>query len=109
MSRSPKSTTRFESFTEFYPFYLGEHQNIYCRILHFVGSWCVIGAFVTLAYTSRWGYVWVLPLIGYSFAWVGHLVFEKNRPATFKYPLYSFAGDWVMWWQLLTGKLKFLS
>ncbi len=109
MDGPSQSQTRFVSFSEFYPFYIGEHQNIYCRILHFIGSSCIIVVLAALAYTGRWAYAWVLPLIGYGFAWVGHFVFEKNRPATFKYPLYSLAGDWVMWWQLLTGKLKFAS
>ncbi|TAK93078.1 MAG: DUF962 domain-containing protein [Aquabacterium sp.] len=43
----------------------------------------------------------------YGFAWVGHFRFERNRPATFTYPLYSLMGDWVMFWQTLTGKLPF--
>ena len=46
-----------------------------------------------------------LPVIGYGFAWVGHFFFEHNRPATFTYPFYSFAGDWVMLFQFLTGTL----
>jgi hypothetical protein len=104
---SSTPTTRFTTFAEFYPFYLGEHRNATCRVLHFVGSWCVLITLALLAYTGRWAYAWVLPVMGYGFAWVGHFAFEKNRPATFKHPLYSFAGDWVMWWQLLIGKLKF--
>jgi hypothetical protein len=57
--------------------------------------------------TQAWGLLWLVPLAGYGFAWVGHFAFEKNRPATFRYPAYSFAGDWVMYWQLLTGKIPF--
>ena len=51
--------------------------------------------------------LWFLPVLGYGFAWVGHFFYEKNKPATFKYPFYSFIGDWVMLWHVLTGKIRF--
>lgn len=96
----------FGSFDEFYPYYLAEHSNRNCRRLHFVGSWLVL-AVLAWAMVSRnpW---WLLatPLIGYGFAWVGHFVFEKNRPATFKYPAWSLAGDWVMFKDILIGRVK---
>jgi len=96
----------FTSFSEFYPFYLTEHSNLTCRRLHFVGSSlslsCVALVFVT---GNLW---WILAglLCGYGFAWVGHFGFEKNKPASFKRPLYSFMGDWVMYKDILTGKVK---
>ena len=96
----------FGSFDEFYPYYLAEHSNRNCRRLHFVGSWLVL-AVLAWAMVSRnpW---WLLatPLIGYGFAWVGHFVVEKNRPATFKYPAWSLAGDWVMFKDILIGRVK---
>ncbi|HET9532139.1 MAG TPA: DUF962 domain-containing protein [Blastocatellia bacterium] len=98
---------RYRSFKEFYPFYLSEHSNSMCRRLHFIGSALVL---VTLAYsvlTQSWLALLALPVIGYGFAWAGHFFFEKNRPATFTYPLYSLIGDWVMFKNILTGKLKF--
>lgn len=98
---------KYESFGQFYPFYLGEHANGTCRILHFVGSSLVLVTIAAMIMTRNWWLGALLPLIGYGFAWVGHFVFEKNKPATFKYPGYSFMGDWVMWWQLLTGKIPF--
>jgi hypothetical protein len=55
---------------------------------------------------TAWILLWSLPLFGYGFAWVGHFFFEKNRPATFTYPIYSFIGDWVMYKDILTGKIK---
>jgi hypothetical protein len=97
----------FNSFAEFYPFYLGEHSNPTCRRLHFIGSSLVL-ALVALALISgqlRW--LWLVPVAGYGFAWIGHFVFEKNRPATFKHPLYSLLGDWVMYGQMLRGKVSF--
>jgi len=101
------NAARFATFREFYPFYLNEHANPTCRRLHFVGSTLVLAVLVWVLVTQNWAGLWLLPVIGYGFAWVGHFFFEKNRPATFKYPLYSLAGDWVMYWQMLTGKIRF--
>lgn len=98
---------RFNSFSEFYPYYLAEHANRVSRRLHFIGS-CGVLLLVALALFQRnpW---WLLAalLCGYGFAWVGHFFFEKNRPATFRHPLYSFAGDWVMFKDILTGRIRF--
>jgi hypothetical protein len=98
---------RYESFREFYPFYLSEHANPTCRRLHFVGTTLVI-AFLATAFLTRnaWWLVGAL-VAGYGFAWIGHFFFEHNRPATFTYPVYSFIGDWVMFKDLLTGKIRF--
>lgn len=96
----------YRRFREFYPFYLSEHSNRTCRRLHFVGSLLVLG-FLAMALAS--GNAWWLlgvPLAGYGFAWIGHFGFEHNRPATFRHPFYSLAGDWVMFWQILTGRIR---
>jgi hypothetical protein len=97
--------SRFTSFREFYPFYLSEHANRTSRRLHFAGS-CGALACVAMA-IARGNAWWVLAALacGYGFAWVGHYVFEKNRPATFRHPLYSFAGDWVMFKDIVTGRI----
>jgi len=98
--------TRYSSFREFYPFYLSEHVNRTCRRLHFVGTLLVI-VIVLLAIVktdARW--LLLAPIAGYGFAWVGHFFFEKNRPATFTHPFYSFAGDWVMFWDVLNGRVR---
>lgn len=100
------SNQRYQRFADFYPFYLSEHSNTVCRRLHFVGSTLVL---VCLWQLLRTGALVWLPcglLCGYGFAWVGHFFFERNRPATFKYPLYSFIGDWVMYADILRGKVK---
>lgn len=97
----------YASFRDFYPFYLGEHRNRTCRRLHFFGSSLVL---LTLVYALFTGFLWTLllmPLFGYGFAWIGHFFFEKNRPATFTHPLYSFMGDWVMYRDILTGRIAF--
>ncbi len=96
----------FPDFKSFYPFYLSEHQNITCRRLHFVGSCLVLATLVVILVTKQWKLLWLLPLIGYGFAWLGHFLFEKNRPATFQYPMYSLWGDWVMFKDILLGKIS---
>ncbi|PJK00597.1 hypothetical protein CO641_01045 [Lysobacteraceae bacterium NML91-0213] len=98
---------RFASFREFYPFYLGEHAHPVSRRLHFIGS-CGVLVLLAVAAWQRNGW-WLLAALvcGYGFAWVGHFFFEKNRPATFRHPLYSFLGDWVMFKDILTGRIRF--
>ena len=98
--------TRYSSFREFYPFYLSEHTHPMCRRLHFVGSILAIG-FVIAALTARslWWFALAL-LFGYGCAWAGHFFFEHNRPATFTHPVYSFIGDWAMFRDMLTGRIR---
>ena len=97
----------YSSFSEFYPFYLSEHQNRTCRRLHFFGTSLSIG-FIVLAVKAAnpW---WLLASLvcGYAIAWIGHFFFEKIRPATFRNPFYSFAGDWVMYKDILVGRIPF--
>lgn len=97
----------FASFREFYPFYLEEHRNRTCRRLHFFGSLGVIAVVVLALAGGRPWWLLAAPLVGYGFAWVGHFRFEHNRPATFRHPFYSLAGDWVMFWQILRGRIPF--
>jgi len=98
---------KYTTFREFYPFYLGEHSNQACRRLHFVGSTLALVCLVLLLVTgSGWWFLSAL-ISGYGFAWIGHFFFEKNRPATFRQPLYSLLGDWVMYKDILTGRIKF--
>ncbi|MBL8297106.1 MAG: DUF962 domain-containing protein [Rhodanobacteraceae bacterium] len=97
----------FSSFREFYPYYLAEHSHIVCRRLHYAGSSLALICLLTaLVRGSVW---WGLAALfcGYGFAWIGHFFFEKNRPATFSYPFYSFAGDWVMLRDMLIGRIQF--
>jgi hypothetical protein len=98
----------YASFREFYPFYLGEHADPTCRRLHFVGSALIVVlvALVLARVVSPWALLGV-PVIGYGFAWVGHFFFEHNKPATFTYPFYSLLGDWVMFKDMLTGRIRF--
>lgn len=97
----------FSNFSEFYPYYLEEHSDVICRRLHFVGSLLVLIVAVWAIVSGTLAWLLLLPVIGYGFAWVGHFKFEKNRPATFKYPLYSLMGDWVMFRDILIGRIRF--
>ncbi len=98
---------RFASFAEFYPFYLSEHSNRTSRRLHFVGSCGVLFLLAVALVTGDARWVLGALVCGYGFAWVGHFMFENNRPATFKHPFYSFMGDWVMFKDILSGKIRF--
>jgi hypothetical protein len=100
------SGRQFKSFAEFWPYYLSEHGKRATRWLHCVGSLIAIAVVIALIVNGRW---WLFPLAlvpGYAFAWFGHFFVEKNRPATFTYPLWSFLGDWKMLALMLTGRLK---
>jgi len=96
---------RFNSFKEFYPFYLSEHSDTTCRVLHYIGSTLVLMLLAYSVMAAQYSLLWLLPVVGYGFAWVGHFFYEHNKPATFKYPFYSFISDWVMLAQAATGTL----
>jgi hypothetical protein len=88
-----------QSFEDFWPYYVSEHRHPTCRKLHFIGSSLVLAM-------APNPLLWpLLPVTGYGFAWIGHFVFEKNKPATFDYPLWSLCGDYVMWWKTLIGRM----
>lgn len=97
----------FATFGEFYPYYLAEHANRTSRRLHFTGTTLVPVWLAAAALTGIGWLVLVAVLQAYAFAWVGHYFFEHNRPATFRHPGYSLMGDWRMWWEILTGKIRF--
>lgn len=88
----------FDNFEAFWPFYLGEHRLPATRQFHFLGT--TVGL-VLLSFGQ-----WIAaPVVAYACAWVGHFVFEKNKPATFKHPLWSFRGDLRMYKMMLLGEL----
>ena len=101
------SAEAYRSFGAFYPFYLSQHADRSCRRLHFLGT--TLGLAGVIAAVATLNFWWLLAgvVAGYAAAWVGHFFFEKNKPATFTYPVYSFLGDWVMWGEMLRGRIKF--
>ena len=96
----------YTSFAEFWPFYLREHSKAWTRALHYFGTSLVVLIAVAVVVSSRWGWLVALPIAGYFFAWIAHFGVEKNRPATFTYPLWSLGADFRMWWLWLTGGLR---
>ena len=98
---------RIKTYSEFYRFYLTEHSKTGTRIFHFIGTLLV---FVVIGYVISSGkerFLWYIPIVGYGFAWFSHAVIERNKPATFKYPLWSLISDFRLFFELLIGKQKF--
>lgn len=98
-------TSNFASFAEFWPYYLSEHSNLTNRKLHFAGTSLLVVVALLAVILQDVGYLVFCPFVGYGFAWVGHFIIEKNRPATFKHPLWSLMGDFKMVGMMWTGKL----
>jgi hypothetical protein len=97
---------RPESFEEFWPYYVSQHQDPTCRKLHFVGTTLAMGC-LALAPAYPWMAV-AAPIAGYGFAWAGHFVFEKNKPASWggaKAAYWSLRGDLRMWMYMLEGTM----
>ncbi len=101
------STKEYKSLQEFYPYYLSEHQNTTSRVLHFIGTALVVISLIGGLLFHDLRFIIAVPFLGYGFAWVGHFFFEKNKPATFRYPGYSLASDFMLFWDLLNGKQSF--
>ena len=97
--------SKYQDFASFWPFYLREHSKPRTRALHYVGTSLVVALAIYAVISGRWWFLAAMPVAGYFFAWIAHFTVEKNRPATFTYPLWSLAADFKMWWLWLTGRL----
>jgi hypothetical protein len=96
---------QFQTFGEFWPYYVHEHGKAATRWLHFCGTTLALGVLIAAIALNWWWLLIAVPVAGYGFAWISHFTIEKNRPATFKYPLWSLWGDMKMWWLMLTGQM----
>jgi hypothetical protein len=105
-SNGGRGVTGYASFRDFYPFYLGEHANRTSRRLHVCGTVLAVTLLIAALASGRYALLAAVPIAGYGFAWVGHYVFEKNRPATFTHPFYSLAGDLRMMFEVLSGRMR---
>ena len=94
-----------QSFAEFFPYYLREHADPRTRALHYVGTTLVIAVAAYAVLSQTWLLLLLMPAAGYFFAWVSHFFIEKNRPATFTYPLWSLVSDFKMYGLWITGRL----
>jgi hypothetical protein len=97
--------TEFKTFEDFWPYYLREHGRPETKTMHMLGT--TIGAMGIASWlaTRRSKYLAAAMIGSYGSAWLGHFVFEKNTPATFKYPLWSLQADLLMYRLWLTGDL----
>ncbi len=94
-----------KTFHDFWPYYVREHSNGISRSLHAFGTLLGLTLLAWLLFHEMWAWVWVAVIVGYGFAWIGHFVFEKNVPATFRYPIFSLAADFKMLFKILTGQM----
>ena len=97
---------KIETFEQFWDFYVGEHRKKSTRILHFIGTTAAVGCLAGGLLTKRRWLLLVAPVCGYGPAWFSHFFIEKNKPATFTYPLWSLQADFVMWWKTLSGQMQ---
>jgi hypothetical protein len=101
----PSPPEKFAGYEEFFAFYLRAHSHPANRLLHLCGSLLGLAiVIVAIAFGHPW-YALLYPVIGYGFAWFGHLVIEGNKPATFGHPFWSFISDYRMVWLMVTGQL----
>lgn len=97
---------RIKTYEEFYQFYLTEHSKTGTRVFHFIGILLVFFVIGYVIYSGKERFLWYIPIFGYGFAWLSHALIEKNKPATFKYPLWSLISDFRLFFELLIGKQK---
>lgn len=106
--QQPNFQLPIQDYHTFYRFYLTEHRNIMSRRLHVTGSSIGLYFFAKAIVKSKPRYFAYGLISGYACAWVGHFIFEKNKPASFKQPLYSFISDWRMFADVLKGNLSLI-
>lgn len=97
---------RIETYAAFWDFYVAEHSQPLTRYLHFIGTTLGLVIFVWILQSGNYLYLPVCLIVGYAFAWVSHFFVEHNKPATFKYPLWSFVSDYKMVFYMLTGRMN---
>jgi hypothetical protein len=96
---------RFQTFDEFFLFYLRQHSRRGNRMLHLLGTTVGLGMTIaTIILRHPWLALLWIP-VGYAFPWVGHLLLERNRPATWGHPGWSFLSDFRMIGLMISGRL----
>lgn len=97
---------RIKTYAEYYPAYLAEHQKLGTRISHFLGTLLFLSVILYVITSGKERFLYYLPIYGYGFGMLSHLLFEKNNPKTFWYPVWNLVSDFRMFFELLTGKQK---
>ena len=93
-------------FKDYYAYYLTLHQNIWCRRLHILGNIATLGFVIIVVCTKAWLWLLLTPFVIYPFAWSGHFLFEKNKPAAWTNPLKAKLCDWKMMWDMIRGRIE---
>ncbi|WP_274361618.1 DUF962 domain-containing protein [Paenibacillus thermotolerans] len=96
---------QFNSFEQFWPYYLQQHSKPLTRILHFIGTDFVFVAII-LAIVLHPAYILLAPVVAYGFAWFSHFLIEGNKPATFGHPIWSLIADFKMWFYIASGQIN---
>ncbi|MEQ9489925.1 MAG: DUF962 domain-containing protein [Alphaproteobacteria bacterium] len=102
----PTERPAFNSYADFWPFYLRQHAKPGTRLLHVAGTGLALALLIAAALTGIWGLAIAAPFVGYGFAWIGHIAVEGNRPATFGHPVWSLVSDFRMVFLWATGRLS---
>jgi hypothetical protein len=101
----PDQKDRITNYTDFWDFYVQEHSQPLTRVLHFIGTSLGIILLVWFIARGTWYYFPLCFISGYAFAWVSHFFVERNKPASWKYPGWSFISDYKMMWYMMTGRM----
>ena len=96
-----------KNFKEFYPYYLSQHSKKLTRMLHFLGTLLMFAVIVFVLQSGKERFLWYLPIFGLGISALSHYIFEKNKPTSFQYPVFTLIGDFKMFFELLIGKEKF--
>jgi hypothetical protein len=93
------------SFKDYYQYYLSLHQNRWCRLMHVIGQFLTLALLAFSLINAQWHLLFLVPFVIYPFAWAGHFLFERNKPAAWSNPLWAKACDWIMLKDIITGKI----
>lgn len=104
-SRTMIDGPRYRTFEEFWPHYLSEHASPLSRLLHVSGTAMALAFLVLLTVSGNLWFLLAAVVVGYGFAWVGHVTIERNRPTTFRHPVWSLLGDFRLFSLACTGQL----